>query len=220
MQSVQMKKTNIENQIRVIFKRFKDYFGTPETPLKHKTNEQLAIAVVLSAQTTDNQVNQVTPELFKEFPDMEALSKGDIKKIEKIIFSTGFYKNKAQNIKNLAIQVTEKYNGKIPDDFDKLLELPGIGRKTANVIMDCAFNKSVGIVVDTHVKRLSRRLGWTSENNPEKIEEDLKQKIPREFWLDISLYLIYHGRKFCMARKPDCGSCFIKDQCPSAFTQT
>jgi endonuclease-3 len=193
-----------------------NHYGHPETPLKHASNEQLAIAVVLSAQTTDEQVNKVTPELFKRFPDMPSLARADLAQIEKLVFSTGFYKNKARNIKNLAIKVCEKYDGKIPNDFDALLTLPGIGRKTANVVMDCAFNTSVGFVVDTHVKRLSRRLGWTNSENPEKIEKDLMVVIPSEYWKDLSLYLIYHGRKFCMARKPNCESCFLNKLCPSA----
>jgi len=189
----------------------------PETPLKHATNEQLAIAVVLSAQTTDEQVNKITPELFRRFPDMASLARGDLKEIEKLVFSTGFYKNKARNIKNLAIKVCENFNGKIPNDFEALLTLPGIGRKTANVVMDCAFNTSVGFVVDTHVKRLSRRLGWTTSENPEKIEKDLMIAIPRQYWKDLSLYLIYHGRKFCMAKKPDCKGCFLNQICPRLY---
>lgn len=207
---------NIQKNIETIFTLLKDHYGSPETPLKHTTNEQLAIAVVLSAQTTDDQVNKITPELFKQFPDMPSLAQADISQIEKIIFSTGFYKNKARNIKNLAIMVCKKYNAKIPNDFDALLELPGVGRKTANVIMDCAFNTSVGFVVDTHVKRLSNRLGWTTHQNPEKIEKDLMRLIPKEYWKALSLYLIYHGRKFCMARKPDCKRCFLNKLCPSA----
>jgi len=204
------------NDIENLVSLFRDYYGIPATPLKFSTNEQLAIAVVLSAQTTDNQVNKVTPDLFMQFPDMESLSKASLVQLEKIIFSTGFYKNKARHIKNLAIQVCEKYSGKIPEDFNALLKLPGIGRKTANVIMDCAFNHSSGIVVDTHVKRLSFRFNWTKSNNPEKVEEDLKKIIPGKYWKDISLYMIYHGRKFCMARKPDCTGCFLNFRCPSA----
>jgi len=151
---------------------------------------------------------------------MTSLAKADIREIEKIVFSTGFYKNKAKNIKQLAIIVSEQFNGKIPNDFDTLLKLPGIGRKTANVIMDCAFKTSIGFVVDTHVKRLSNRLGWTTSQNPVKIEKDLMSVIPREYWKDLSLYLIYHGRKFCMARKPDCDGCFLNKLCPSAMKTT
>jgi len=203
--------------VKTVINKLRDYYGKVETPLHYKTIEQLAIAVVLSAQTTDNQVNKVTPELFRVFPDMASLAAGNLSEIEQLIYSTGFYKNKARNIKNLAIEVTEKYGGKIPADFDLLLKLPGIGRKTANVIMDCAFRQSVGIVVDTHVKRLSYRLGWTTETSPQKIEKDLMHVIPRSDWRDISLYLIYHGRKYCTARKPDCAECFLNRHCPSAF---
>ncbi|MDH4200871.1 MAG: endonuclease III [Spirochaetia bacterium] len=209
-------KYNSKENILSIFEKFKKYYGVAQTPLHFKTTEQLAIAVVLSAQTTDNQVNKVTPHLFKIFPDMASLAKGDLNQIEKIVYSTGFYKNKAKNIRNLAVEVTEKYNGFIPGDFQQLLKLPGIGRKTANVIMDCAFHQSVGIVVDTHVKRLSFRLGWTREKSPAKIEKDLMNVVPKECWHDISLYMIFHGRRFCMARKPDCTGCFLNSQCPAS----
>jgi endonuclease-3 len=203
--------------IHLIYRKLHDFYGEVQTPLHHQTIEQLTIAVVLSAQTTDNQVNKITPELFSRYPDMESLSNADIAHLEKLVYSTGFYKNKAKNIKNLAIEVVKKFKGKIPNDFNELIKLPGIGRKTANVIMDCAFNQSVGVVVDTHVKRLSNRFGWTSSQNPNVVEKDLMKLLPKEIWKDITLYMIYHGRKFCTARQADCKNCFLNQDCPSAF---
>lgn len=201
---------------KLLYKRLENYYGEPETPLTHRTNEQLAVAVILSAQTTDNQVNQVTPALFEKYPDMESLGQAPLKEIEKIIFSTGFYRAKAANIKKFGRIVSEEYGGKLPRSMEALLELPGVGRKTANVIMDCAFDTSCGVVVDTHVKRLSKRLGLTQETTPEKVERDLMAKLPKSTWKNISLYMIYLGREFCMARKPNCGDCFLNDICPSS----
>ncbi len=205
--------------IDLLYKRLIDRYGTPVTPLTHRTNEQLAVAVILSAQTTDNQVNRVTPELFKRFPDMKSLGEGNIKEIEQIIYSTGFYRAKAANIKKFGQIVSEKYGGKIPDTMEELLSLPGVGRKTANVIMDCAFHRSCGVVVDTHVKRLSQRFGLTKEQQPEKIERDLMQVLPKHMWINISLYMIYLGRELCVAKKPHCASCFLNDICPSSTVE-
>ena len=209
-----------DGYIQLIIELLYDYFGDVETPLTHKNNEQLTIAVVLSAQTTDDQVNKVTPELFKRYPTMESLASAPLSDIEKIIFSTGFYKNKAKHIKALAKDVINLHNGKIPNDFNALLKLPGVGRKTANVVMDCAFHKSVGVVVDTHVKRISQRLNLTNEKTPEKIEQDLMRVIPKDEWKNITLHFIYLGRKFCMARKPACSECILNKICPSADIST
>ena len=202
--------------VKLIIELLYDFFGNVETPLTHKNTEQLTVAVVLSAQTTDDQVNKVTPVLFENYPDMKSLAEAPLSDIEKIIFSTGFYKNKAKHIKALAQDVVNLYDGKIPNDFEALLKLPGVGRKTANVVMDCAFQRSVGIVVDTHVKRISQRLHLTKEKSPDKIEKDLMKIIPEKEWKHISLQFIYLGRKFCMARKPTCIECILKNICPSA----
>lgn len=200
-----------------VYRRMKKEYGDPETPLSHCTPEQLAVAVVLSAQTTDDQVNQVTPELFRHYPDLPSMAKAPLSHLEKLVYSTGFYKNKARHIKGLAEAATKEYGGKIPRDFEQLLKLPGVGRKTANVIMDCAFHESVGIVVDTHVKRLSNRLGFTTEKDPIKIEKDLMSILPRETWRTVSLYLMFLGRAQCDAKKPVCSECYLSDICPSAF---
>lgn len=197
-----------------IYQLLKKHYGEPKPPLKFTTPEELAIAVILSAQCTDERVNQVTPELFRRFPTMALLAKARQEEVEKIIYSTGFYRNKARNIIRLAQILTEKFQGKIPKDFEVLQKLPGIGRKSANVIMNIAFHQAPGIVVDTHVLRLSQRFGYTNSKNPEKVEKELMKIIPQKYWLNFSLYLIYHGRKFCQARKPLCPSCFLNKLCP------
>ncbi len=199
--------------VRKIYRRLQKHFGPATPPLDFETNEQLAIAVVLSAQCTDERVNIVTKDLFKYYPDMASLAKAPLERIKKLIYSTGFYNNKAKNIKALAKALVKDYDGKIPDDFDVLVKLPGIGRKTANVVANQAFDKAYGIVVDTHVKRVANRLGLTDMNTPEKIERDLMSYVPEKLWKDFSLYIIFHGRKFCDARKPRCEECLLADSC-------
>lgn len=198
-------------------KRLRQHFGKADPPLKFKTTEQLAVAVILSAQCTDERVNMVTPKLFEKYPDMFALAKAKVSDIEKIIYSTGFYKNKARNIHKLANILVEKYQGKIPKDFDTLIKLPGIGRKTANVIMAVAFHEAPGIVVDTHVARITRLLGMTDKKTPQQIEKDLMTFMPKELWRELPLYLIFLGRKFCIARRPKCNECILQDMCAYAI---
>ncbi|MCS6985042.1 MAG: endonuclease III [Leptospiraceae bacterium] len=200
-----------------LYRLLKKHYGIPKPPLKFRNPEELAIAVILSAQCTDERVNAVTPELFRRFPDMKALAQASIEEVEQLIYSTGFYRNKARNIVRLAQIVVENYNGHIPPDFEVLQKLPGIGRKSANVIMNMAFQKAPGIVVDTHVLRLSRRFGYSEGKNPRKTERELMQIIPKRYWLNFSLYLIYHGRKYCRARKPLCSECFLNKICPAAM---
>ncbi|GAB4431938.1 MAG: endonuclease III [Turneriella sp.] len=199
-----------------IFRLLKKEFGRPACPLHFKTTEQLAVAVILSAQCTDERVNQVTPALFARFPDMEAFAQADVAEVEKLIYSTGFYRNKAKNIVALARVLVEKYNGKIPRDFELLYSLPGIGRKTANVIMAEAFGEAPGITVDTHVKRITRLLGFTKSDNAMIVERELMQIFPQDAWRDLPLLLIFHGRKTCIARRPKCNKCKLKGLCPSA----
>lgn len=199
---------------QIIFQTLKKEYGPIESPLAHKTPEQLAIAVILSAQCTDRQVNEVTPHLFKEYPTMKDLSLAKQKDVEEIIFSTGFYHNKAKHIIALAKETCELYDGKIPDDFEALLKLPGIGRKSANVIMNLSFGKAPGIVVDTHVKRITYRMGFTDNRDPVKIERDLMAVWPKSTWIDFSTYLIFLGRSYCSARKKNCKNCFVSNHCP------
>lgn len=180
--------------------------------LNHETPWQLLIAVILSAQCTDARVNIVTKELFKKYDSLEKFANADLKELEKDIHSTGFYHNKAVNIIVCAKRLIEVYGGEVPSSIDDLLTLGGVGRKTANVIRGNIYNEP-SIVVDTHVKRISRRWGFTKENDPEKIEKDLMKLLPKEHWILYNIHVISLGRSFCTARKPDCGGCYLNDIC-------
>jgi endonuclease III len=204
--------------VDTLIKLLEEHYPDARTALVHKNPYQLLTATVLSAQTTDKQVNKATPELFREFPTPADLASADIEKIENLIHSVGFYKTKALNIKKMAEILISQYDGKVPDSMEELTKLPGVGRKTANVILGNAFGKSIGIVVDTHVIRLSHRLGLSDKNDPEKIEKDLMEIIPKEKWIWFSHGMIHHGRKICTAKKPDCPQCPLNNICPSAFT--
>lgn len=193
---------------------FKKYYPQAHCALEYNTPEQLTVATVLSAQCTDLRVNIVTRNLFKKYPDLEALSLASLPEIETEIHSTGFYKNKAKNLKALSEIVVKKYSGKVPQTIDELVALPGVGRKTANVVLGNAFGIASGVVVDTHVSRLSQRLGLTKEKTPEKIEQDLNKIIPKKYWVMFSHWLIWHGRGPCKARKPSCETCFLDSLCP------
>lgn len=199
-----------------VFSRLEKEFGRPACPLNFASVEQLAVAVLLSAQCTDARVNLVTPALFGHFPDMPAFAAAKVSDIEKLIYSTGFYRNKAKNIHELAKILVHDHGGKIPRDFKLLTTLPGIGRKTANVIMAEAFGEAPGVTVDTHVKRISRLLGFTQSDNAVIVERELMQLFPPRLWRDLPLLLIFHGRKTCIARRPQCAGCTLRKLCPSA----
>lgn len=199
-----------------VFSRLEKEFGRPACPLNFASVEQLAVAVILSAQCTDARVNLVTPALFGHFPDMPAFAAAKVSDIEKLIYSTGFYRNKAKNIHELAKILVHDHGGKIPRDFKLLTTLPGIGRKTANVIMAEAFGEAPGVTVDTHVKRISRLLGFTQSDNAVIVERELMQLFPPRLWRDLPLLLIFHGRKTCIARRPQCAACTLRKLCPSA----
>ncbi|MEJ2205916.1 MAG: endonuclease III [Gemmatimonadota bacterium] len=177
---------------------------------------QLAVATVLSAQTTDERVNMVTPELFRRYPDAEALASASQDEVEEIIRSTGFFRNKARNIIGFARGLLEAHGGDVPRTMAELSSLPGVGRKTANVILGNAFGVDEGVVVDTHVKRLATRMAFTREKTPEKIERDLMELFPRERWTLLSHLLIWHGRRVCDARRPRCEACVASHLCPSS----
>jgi endonuclease-3 len=177
---------------------------------------ELLVATILSAQCTDERVNQVTPKLFARYPDAKALAEADTAELEEIIHSTGFFRNKAKNIQNAARRLVEVYDGQVPADMDDLLTLGGVARKTANVVLGNAYGIADGVVVDTHVKRLSERLALTEASAPEKIERDLMALTPRTEWVDLAHLLIFHGRRVCAARKPNCAGCSIRRLCPSA----
>ena len=183
-------------------------------PLHYKKPHELAIAVILSAQCTDEQVNKTTPALFDKCRTPEDFIKVPLQELESLIFSTGFYKNKAKSLKGFSKSLVEDYNGKIPDQMDQLIKMPGVGRKTANVIMQELYGIADGIVVDTHVARLSKLLGLTVSGDPVKIEKDLMKKIPKLYWIDWSLYMIFLGRSYCQAKKRNCKECFLRDKCP------
>jgi len=177
---------------------------------------QLAVATILSAQTTDERVNMVTPELFRRYPDAETLASAQQEDVEEIIRSTGFFRNKAKNIIGFARGLMGEHGGDVPASMDQLSALPGVGRKTANVILGNAFGVDEGVVVDTHVKRLSALLGFTKEKTPEKVERDLMELFPSERWTMLSHLLIWHGRRVCIARRPQCADCVVSHLCPSS----
>ncbi len=182
--------------------------------LNYETPWQLLIATILSAQCTDERVNQVTKDLFVKYPDLEAFANADQKELERDIYSTGFYKNKAKNIIACAKKLIEEYDGEVPRDIKALTGLAGVGRKTANVIRGNIYREP-SIVVDTHVKRISQKLGLTKENDPVKIEYDLMDKLPKEQWILYNIQIITHGRNVCIARRPKCGECTLQEVCPS-----
>jgi len=185
------------------------------TELNFKTPLELLIATILSAQCTDKRVNLVTPALFKRYRTAADYANAPAAELEKAIQSTGFFRNKTKSIRAATSTIVDKHNGKVPDTMAELRELPGVGRKTANVVLGNAFHKDEGIVVDTHVVRLSKRLRLTKHDDPEKIERDLMKLVPRAHWTNWSHWLIWHGRRRCFARKPDCANCEIFRLCPS-----
>jgi len=175
---------------------------------------QLLIATILSAQCTDQRVNMVTRTLFHKYPTAADLAAVPLPELEQEIHSTGFFRNKAKSIQACCRQLVDRYSGEVPADMDVLVELPGVGRKTANVVMGTAFRQATGVVVDTHVTRISRRLGMTREKNAEKIEQDLRAVLPKKEWIDFSHRMIHHGRRICQARKPLCDECSMLSFCP------
>jgi len=196
-----------------IIKILKKYYPDATCSLDFTTPFEMVIAVMLSAQCTDEKVNKTTPLLFKKYNTPEKLANIDLKKLEDIIYPCGFYKNKAKNIKECSKKLLEEYDGIVPDDIEELQKLPGIGRKSANVIMLEAFNKPIGIAIDTHAKRISNKLGLSNKSEPEKIERDLLSKIPKEYYKDVNHLLVWHGRNTCVARKPKCNICPVRKFC-------
>jgi endonuclease-3 len=188
--------------------------------LEYANPLHLLIATILSAQCTDERVNMVTGPLFRQYPTAAALAALPLPKLEEAVRSTGFFRNKAKNIQGCCQQLLDRFGGEVPADMDSLVQLPGVGRKTANVVLGTAFRQTTGVVVDTHVTRLSRRLGLTSETNAEKIEADLMAVLPRKEWIDFSHRMIQHGRLVCQARKPRCEQCRMLSFCPQLDTPT
>ncbi|MCC5814820.1 MAG: endonuclease III [Leptospira sp.] len=198
-----------------IYSKLESMFGEVETPLYYTKDYELSIAVILSAQCTDERVNQVTPALFEAFPSLESIANAPLKEIEHYIFSTGFYHNKAKSIKGFANMLLHEYKGVLPKTLDEMTKFPGFGRKTANVVLSEVYGIVEGFVVDTHVKRLTYRLGLTQYKDPIRIEKEIMEKVPKKFWNNLSLYLIFHGRQTCDSRKPNCARCELVNICPS-----
>jgi len=196
--------------------RLRREYPDAHTALDHHDPFELLVATILSAQCTDKRVNEVTPALFRRYPTPRELARADLAELEELVRTTGFYRNKARALLGLGQALMAEHGGRVPDTMDELRRLPGVGRKTANVVLGNAFGRNEGVVVDTHVQRLSRRLGLTTESDPEKIERDLMELVPREDWTAWSNLLIAHGRKVCQARRPLCASCVVADLCPSA----
>jgi endonuclease-3 len=197
-----------------ILRRLARQYGDAQCALDNETPFELLVATILSAQCTDERVNKVTPALFKKYPDPAAFAAAALPAIEKAIQSTGFFRNKARNIKGAAAAIVENHDGQVPQEMDQLVQLPGVGRKTANVVLGVAFGKATGVVVDTHVGRLSRRLALTAHDDPAKVEADLMDLVPRREWINLAHRLIEHGRRICTARRPDCEACILNDLCP------
>ena len=199
-----------------VFDRLDGEYPDAHCELDFEDPFQLAVATILSAQTTDVRVNEATPDLFARYPTPEALASAPRDDVEALVRTTGFFRNKAKNIIGFARGVVGDHDGEVPRTMEALTALPGVGRKTANVILGNAFGVDEGVVVDTHVKRLSGRLGFTDETAPEKVERDLMALFPRERWTLLSHLLIWHGRRVCEARRPRCEACVVSDLCPSS----
>jgi len=200
-------------RIEELLKRLQAAYPNAECALHHRNAWELLVATILSAQCTDARVNMVTPSLFRKFPTPAAFAGASLPAIEEEIRSTGFYHNKAKSISGAAKRVVSEFGGKVPEAMPELLTLPGVARKTANVVLGVAFKKAEGIVVDTHVLRLSHRLGLTRAEDPKKVEEDLMRIIPRNHWIAFSHEMIHHGRQICIARKPKCAECPLETLC-------
>ena len=200
-----------------VLKRLEASIPDPKMELTYRSPFELLVATVLSAQTTDRMVNRVTPALFGRYPDPKALAAASLADLEEILRPTGFFHRKALHVRELAAALLQKFGGRVPDRMDDLVTLPGVGRKTASVVLAHAFHKPA-IFVDTHVGRVCRRLGWTRSDNPEKIEQTLSELLPRELWIDSASRLLLHGRYICLAKNPLCGQCVLSDICPSALS--
>ncbi len=210
------KKTKARELLNILKKKYPN----PRTQLLWKNPWELLVATILAAQCTDVRVNQVTPTFFKRWPDPLSLSRAKQEEVEEVIYSTGFYKNKAKNLIATAKKIVEEFHGEVPSSMEKLISLPGVARKTANIILSNCFSKNEGIAVDTHVKRISRRLGLTTSNDPLKIEKDLMELFPQREWGDVNHLLVWFGRDVCRSRNPRCLQCEIASLCPNSPSTT
>lgn len=206
-----------EDRIDEIIKILREKYPHSRTALKFEIPLQILVATILSAQCTDEKVNQITPSLFQKYPKAEDFARTDQKELEEEIRPTGFFRNKARSIISASKKIVEDFDGEVPATMEELITLPGVARKTANIVLSSAFKKAEGIAVDTHVRRLAQRLGLSKEKDPDKIERDLMGIVPKKDWLDFNYMLVNHGRKICQARKPQCLLCVIRHLCPSAL---
>jgi endonuclease-3 len=211
---------SIEEKTRMlkVIDLLEKYYPGAKTALTFHTPLEILIATILSAQCTDKKVNEVTATLFQKYKTPQDYAKADLRKLEKEIKPTGFYHNKARNIKKCCQVLIEKFGGEIPRTMEEILELPGVARKTANIVLSNAYGIVEGIAVDTHVYRLAHRLGFSDKKDPNKMEKDLMALVPGEKWMRITDLLIFHGRRICDAKKPNCAGCVLNKLCPSAFT--
>jgi len=199
---------------KVIYHQLSKSYPNIRCELDYKNAFQLLVATVLSAQCTDERVNQITPTLFKKYPNPQKMAKADLRDIQKLVKSTGFFRAKAKNIKGLSNIIVKRFDSNVPSNLEDLITLPGVGRKTANVVLGHAFGIP-GITVDTHFRRLSRRFGWSKQSNPVKVEFEVRELIPEKEWTNLSQRMIWHGRRVCHSRKPACGACTLAKLCPS-----
>jgi endonuclease-3 len=206
--------TDAKRQAGTVARRLARHYADAQCALHFGSPLELVIATILSAQCTDERVNMVTPELFRRFPTVDDLASAAQSDIERIIQSTGFFRNKARSIRECCRKLVEEHSGEVPQDLEALVQLPGIGRKTANVVLGTAFGIASGVVVDTHVGRLSIRLGLTRQKDPVKVERDLMAVLPRREWIAFAHRMIHHGRRICVARSPKCEICPLNDICP------
>ena len=203
--------------VRALYRKLRKAHPDAHCELDHESPYQLLIATVLSAQTTDKLVNQVTPAFFARWPDPESLAAADVSDVEQALSSMGMFRQKAKRVTALARLLLGEHEGGVPNTLSELVALPGVGRKTANVVLGVAFSTPEGVVVDTHVLRLAQRLGWTSATTPDEVEQDLMRLFPRKDWDLLAHTLIFHGRRVCSARSPACAGCSVREDCPSAF---
>jgi len=203
-------------RIKPVIRLLRKHYPQARTALEFADPLQILVATILAAQCTDERVNTITPGLFRKYPDASALARADRTELEGLIRPTGFFRNKARHIIGAAQKIVADHGGVVPDSMERLLTLPGVARKTANIVLSAGYGKAEGIAVDTHAGRLSRRLGLSREENPVKVERDLMALVPKDDWLDLNVLLVEHGRALCQARKPDCPGCFLKRLCPSA----
>ena len=203
-------------RVKPVIRLLRRHYPEARTALEFRNPLEILVATILAAQCTDERVNRITPGLFRKYPTAEAFARADRAELEGEIRSAGFFRNKAKSIVGAATRIVEAYGGAVPDSMAELLTLPGVARKTANIVLAAGYGKAEGIAVDTHAGRLSRRLGLSRHDDPVKVERDLMALVPEEDWLDFNFLLVEHGRALCQARKPKCPECFLRQLCPSA----